>query len=380
MSLIPVHWIIAAFNIITCIYDCTAYVGERIFNFISTLVWNLTGYDQYFVFQDNCPTPIPYRVFMLGGTGRYKWYYNTRTREFEAWVEGAKREFLPALSLNIRQDYEGEDGPNNRYEYDLTKWLDTVKFKTVSGFFPHPMQLVAAWSLHSGVWPSFVTATDKTTRITMMSGLDGESYDINVSTIISRFRWRDFAAGSAGTESEGAEESESESESESEPEEEEGKESGSESEEEEGKESESEAESEEEEGKESESESEEEDKESESESDAESKEEDKESESESESEAEKSDDETEESEESDVSKSATSASEVKDTDAKQLVCDKALFMAGGTDEIPTWTNEWSIMPSSMVTFMSTFSMYDQIGLPPIEGYISTVNPDMEAVD
>ncbi len=306
------------------------YVGERIFNFFNTMIWSLCGYDQVYVFQDNCPTPIPYRAFMLGGTGRYKWYYNTRSREFEAWIQGAKRQFIPALSINIRQDYTDEEGPNNRYEYDLTRWLDTVKFKTVDEFFPHPMQLVAAWSLHSGIWPSFVSRPDKQTRITMMSGMDGETYDINVATEISRFRWRDFAAGRAGVVSSPEETDESESEDEAEDSESEGEESEGEESESEGEESESEGEEAESEGEESES------------------------------------------------------GQSEETEAKEsepLVCEsKALFLAGPTEEIPTWTSDWTIMPSSFASFISTMNLYSEIGLPPIDGYVPTVNPDMEAVD
>lgn len=363
MRLIPVHWIMAAFNVVTWLYDATAYVFERIFSFGNSLVWNLTGYDQYYVFQDNCPTPIPYRAYMLGGTGRYKWYYNARTHEFEAWIEGAKKQFLPALSINIRQDYTSEDGPNNRYEYDLTRWLDTVKFKTTDDFFPHPMQLVSAWSLHSGIWPSFVTASNKTTRITMMSGMDGESYDIDVSTTISRFRWREFVAGTAGNVS--SDESESEAtESESEA---------TESTESEATKSDSESEAES-----TESEATESDSESDAESEAEecdrksvTCESNSKGEDDSKSVTCKSDT------ESDVSKSATSASIDENQKVDYVVSEKALFLAGGTDEIPTWSADWTIMPSSFTSFMSTMQLYGEVGLPP---YTPVVNPDMEAVD
>jgi hypothetical protein len=304
IRLVPVHWVLWFLNVVTWLYDAVIYIGERIVNFFNTMIWSLCGYDQLYVFQDNCPTPIPYRAFMLGGTGRYKWYYNARSREFEAWIQGAKRQFIPALSINIRQDYTDEEGPNNSYEYDLTRWLDTVKFKTVDEFFPHPMQLVAAWSLHSGVWPSFVSRPDKQTCITMLSGMDGETYDINVSTEISRFRWRDFAAGRAGVVSSPEESEEEESEAE-------------------------------------------------------------ESEEVEQSEAE----ESEEAEQSEVEES------------EPLVCEsKALFLAGGTEEIPPWTSDWTIMPSSFASFVSTMNLYSDVGLPAIDGYVSTVNPDMDAVD
>jgi hypothetical protein len=349
IRLVPVHWVLGFFNVVTWLYDAVLYVGERIFNFFNTMIWNLVGYDQVYVFQDNCPTPIPYRAFMLGGTGRYKWYYNTRSREFEAWVEGAKRQFIPALSINIRQDYNDEDGPNNRYEYDLTKWLDTVKFKTVDEFFPHPMQLVAAWSLHSGIWPSFVSRPDKQTRITMVSGMDGETYDINVATEISRFRWRDFAAGRAGTVS-----SPEESDSEDESDESDVEESAS----------------------------------SPVSSDAESQA----ASSPDSSDAESEDEQESESDSSDAeSVSSPDGSDVEEQEQKTKVeetteASKALFLANSVvDEIsawsnPSWSSEWTIMPSSFASFASTIQLYTEVGLPPIEGYVPTVNPDMEAVD
>lgn len=211
---IPVHWLVGFFNMMSVIYDFIVGTAERIWTFGSTIAWNLTGLDQYVVFQDENPTPIPYRFYMLGGIGGREWFYNMRSRTFELNVRGVSRKFLPALTI----EYFGS--ADRRLMYDLTKWLDTVTFRSTDGVFPHPMQLVAAWSLHSGIWPSFQNEVD---RLTMMCGADGNNYNVPISLVASPFSWRRFAAGemeesesdeeSESTESEATEESESEAES-----------------------------------------------------------------------------------------------------------------------------------------------------------------------
>ena len=157
--------------------DITYGTAERLLTFFSTVFWNLTGLDQYYVFQDQNPAPIPYRSFMLGGLGDREWYYNVRTRVFELHARGISRKFLPALAIEFNQSVDGGDEGTRRIIYDLTKWVDSVTFKSYEGVFPHPMQLVAAWSLHSGVWPSFHNDDENQLKLTMMCGEDGKMFE-----------------------------------------------------------------------------------------------------------------------------------------------------------------------------------------------------------
>ncbi len=200
---IPVHWLVGFFNIMSVFCDVVYGTAERTWTFFSTLFWNLTGLDQYVVFQDLNPTPIPYRFYMLGGLGDREWYYNMRTRVFELKARGISRKFLPALTIEYNQRVDrGDDDGTRRIIYDLTKWVDSVTFISFDGIFPHPMQLVAAWSLHTGIWPSFHNDDENQLKLTMMCGADGNSYDVPISLSASPFSWRRFAAGNEGSSTE----------------------------------------------------------------------------------------------------------------------------------------------------------------------------------
>jgi len=216
---IPVQWLLGFFNIMNAACDFIVGAAERTWSFGSTLVWNLTGLDQYYVFQDQNPTPIPYRSFWLGGLGDRSWYYNTRTRVFELNAKGAARKFIPVLAI----EYNHRVHEDHNIQYDLTKWLDSLTFKSVEGVFPHPMQLVAAWSLHSGIWSSFHNDDRNQIKLSMMCGDDGNTYDIPVDLKASEFSWRRFANGQEGSEtsSSGSEEETSQEEDEEDEEEDE---------------------------------------------------------------------------------------------------------------------------------------------------------------
>lgn len=209
---IPVNWLVGFLNLTSVVCDFVQGTAECIWTFFSTMFWNLTGLDQYVVFQDQNPTPIPYRSYMLGGLGEREWYYNMRSRVFELKARGTSRKFLPAITIEFNQSIDDSNNDSSRHiMYDLTKWIDSVTFKSFDGVFPHPMQLVSAWSLHSGIWPSFHTDNEHQLKLTMMCGSDGNSYDVPISLVASPFSWRRFAAGNEGSSTEDSDSDESES-------------------------------------------------------------------------------------------------------------------------------------------------------------------------
>lgn len=177
------HWIIGFFNVVNFAVDLVHGILNRTCSFAMTNFWNLSGLDAYYVFLDANPSSIPYPKFVLGGIYEQKWYYNTRTREFTYGdYRTTGRTYLPAIMGTYK--HVRDDG----YEtaYDITEFLNKLKFKSFPHIFPTPAQLLNAWSLHSGVWLSLERSGTHT--LTVMNGNNGEDVVIPL-TYGNRFPW-----------------------------------------------------------------------------------------------------------------------------------------------------------------------------------------------
>lgn len=186
---IPVAWLLEILNVSTAIFNFFAAVVERIASFFGANLWNLSGLDAYYVFIDENPIPIHYPKFLIGGIYDKVWFYNVRTREFTYGLgEDTTVQYLPTLTAIYRSlNTDGEFT-----SFDITEHITRMTFKTLPGIFPTPMQLVGAWSLHSGIWPSMMQSRYRHI-ITMMDGTTAEDVDVDVGLKAAKFNWLTFS-------------------------------------------------------------------------------------------------------------------------------------------------------------------------------------------
>jgi hypothetical protein len=203
---IPVHWIIGFFDVVNFAVDLVHGILNRTCSFAMTNFWNLSGLDTYYVFLDENPSPIPYPKFVMGGIYEQKWYYSTRTREFSYGdYRSTARTYLPA----IMGTYKHVRNDGDETTYDITEFLNKLKFKSFPHIFPTPAQLLNAWSLHSGIWLSLERGGAHT--LTVMNGNTGEDVVIPL-TYGNRFPWTTLIVDSeSDTDSESEEDSDSDS-------------------------------------------------------------------------------------------------------------------------------------------------------------------------
>jgi hypothetical protein len=186
---IPVLWLLEILNIGSMIFNFISAVFERITSFFTTNAWNLSGLDTYYVFIDENPIPIHYPKFLIGGIYDKLWFYNVRTREFTYGLDTDTRiEYLPALTAIYRSFTTNREFST----FDITGDLIRMTFRTYPGIFPTPMQLVGAWSLHSGIWPSMMQTKYKHV-ITMMNCQTAEDLDVSIGLKASKFDWNTFS-------------------------------------------------------------------------------------------------------------------------------------------------------------------------------------------
>ncbi len=179
---VPVYWLVALFNIGCGIYNIIEYGLERTWSFGSAIFNNLIGFDRYFIFLNNSCVPIPYHFY--GGTrGEGAWLYDSRSRIFQSCTGGMlKRQVLPWLTMDLECTINGE-----RCEYNLSDWMEGVTFYAAPGEFPHPLQLLTAWSLNSRVWPSLMR--DANTQLKIIRAHDGEDMSLHMYKDFSQFAW-----------------------------------------------------------------------------------------------------------------------------------------------------------------------------------------------
>ncbi len=180
---VPVSWLVALYNISCGAYNIIEYGVERVWSFGSAICNNLVGFDKYFVFLNNSCVPIPYN-FYGGARGDGNWLYDARNRVFQycGGDSAMKRQVLPWLTMDLECTISGE-----RREYELSGWMESVTFFGPSGFFPHPLQILAAWSLHSRIWPSLMR--DANTQLKIIRAHDGEDMSLHMYKDFSNFAW-----------------------------------------------------------------------------------------------------------------------------------------------------------------------------------------------
>lgn len=194
---VPVSWLVALFNIGCGIYNIIEYGVERVWSFGSAICNNLVGFDRYFIFLNNSCVPIPYH-FYGGSRGEGAWLYDSRNRVFQSCTgETLKRQVLPWLTMDLECTIKGE-----RCEYNLSDWMESVTFYAPNGEFPHPLQLLAAWSLNSHVWPSL--QHEANTQLKIIRAHDGEDMSLHMYKDFSQFAWCEttFEDNEGGSDSE----------------------------------------------------------------------------------------------------------------------------------------------------------------------------------
>lgn len=179
---VPIYWLVALFNIGCGIYNIIEYGLERTWSFGSAIFNNLIGFDRYFIFLNNSCVPIPYHFY--GGTrGEGAWLYDSRNKVFQSCNgDVLKRQVLPWLTMDLECTIRDE-----RCEYNLSDWMEGVTFYAPVGEFPHPLQLLAAWSLNSRVWPSLMR--DANTQLKIIRAHDGEDMSLHMYKDFSNFAW-----------------------------------------------------------------------------------------------------------------------------------------------------------------------------------------------
>ncbi len=179
---VPVYWLVALFNIGCGIYNIIDYSLERVWSFGSAIFNNLIGFDRYFIFLNNSCVPIPYH-FYGGSRGEGSWLYDSRARVFQSCSSGEqKRQVLPWLTMDLECTINDE-----RREYNLSEWMESVTFYAPAGHFPHPLQLLAAWSINSRVWPSL--QREANTQLKIIRAHDGEDMSLHMYKDFSQFAW-----------------------------------------------------------------------------------------------------------------------------------------------------------------------------------------------
>jgi hypothetical protein len=179
---VPVYWLVALFNIGCGIYNIIDYGLERVWSFGSAIFNNLIGFDRYFIFLNNSCVPIPYH-FYGGSRGNGSWLYDSRNKVFQSCTgEVLKRQVIPWLTMDLECTIRDE-----RCEYNLSDWMNDVTFYAPPEQFPHPLQLLSAWSLNSRVWPSLMR--DANTQLKIIRAHDGEDMSLHMYKDFSNFAW-----------------------------------------------------------------------------------------------------------------------------------------------------------------------------------------------
>jgi hypothetical protein len=194
LKVVPMHYLLSLFNCGNSAYTGVRYIIRRILSFLLSILMSLLGWDQEYVFLDNSPYPIPYSSFVIGGYYKFVWRYNARTHTFRALNHEQTEQNLPALSLEVDQFYVDAFGDEIKTQYNLSDWLSNVKFYSSKGHYPHPVQLISAWSLTSGIWFSYMSIAGNRikTLIRMMNCNDGSDYEYEMSASVCDFKWRRF--------------------------------------------------------------------------------------------------------------------------------------------------------------------------------------------
>lgn len=183
---VPINWIVGILNLLSGFCGVFTWTGERIWSFVNALWYNITGFDKYFIFLDDSPVPIPYWYY--GGTpGSKAWLYDARNKVFYGCVDESlnKKENLPVLAMNLICKYRGDD-----VMYDMSEWLEGVTFYTNNENFPHPLQLLSAWSLENRFWPS--TRERDSTALEVINAQTGDTEFIPLTQAVCEHPWYNF--------------------------------------------------------------------------------------------------------------------------------------------------------------------------------------------
>jgi len=173
-------------NIISAICGACGWTVERIWSFFTALWYNICGFDRYFVFMDESPVPIPYMHFG-GHPGSNCWLYDARNKVFYGCDNESKnkKEFLPVLSMELIWNKSGE-----LVGCDMSAWLERLQIYTYNERFPHPLQILSAWSLDSYIWPA--TKRQSKTVLETISAQTGDTEYIHVYQDVCKHAWYDF--------------------------------------------------------------------------------------------------------------------------------------------------------------------------------------------
>ncbi len=183
---VPVNWIVGSMNIITAIGSVCGWTVERIWSFFTAVWYNICGFDRYFVFMDESPVPIPYMHFG-GYPGSNCWLYDARNKVFYGCDNESKnkKEFLPVLSMELIWNKGGE-----LVGCDMSSWLERLQIYTYNERFPHPLQILSAWSLDSYIWPA--TKRQSKTVLETISAQTGDTEYIHLYQEVCKHAWYDF--------------------------------------------------------------------------------------------------------------------------------------------------------------------------------------------
>ncbi len=184
---VPVNWVIAILNMFFGVWNVFSWCGERTWSFINALWYNLIGFDKYFIFMDNSPVPIPYWYFD-GHSGHGAWLYDARNKVFTYCVDEGnnKTEHLPILAMALHaKKYNNEND-----EFDMCDWMENLKIYTHNERFPHPLQLLSAWSLSSRFWPA--TQPNSNSWLEVINSQTGDEERIDLIQNVKRHYWYDY--------------------------------------------------------------------------------------------------------------------------------------------------------------------------------------------
>ncbi len=183
---VPVNWIVGSMNIVTSVLGVFGWTVERIWSFFTALWYNICGFDKYFIFMDNSPVPIPYLHFG-GNPGSNCWLYDARNKIFYGCDDENKnkKEFLPVLSMEVIWQRRGEFVSS-----DMSSWLEQLQIYTYDERFPHPLQILSAWSLDSYLWPA--TMRSSKTLLETISAQTGDTEYIHLYQNVCKHAWYDF--------------------------------------------------------------------------------------------------------------------------------------------------------------------------------------------
>jgi hypothetical protein len=115
---------------------------------IKTIISQLLGPKEYlFFYEYNVPCLRSTVNVEASGSAKVEWIYDADKRVFYQYDYANKyREHpsrLPVLSIEVIE--------NNKVLYDLTDFLDTLRFVSCGDSAPSIEQLIGAWSLSSGI-------------------------------------------------------------------------------------------------------------------------------------------------------------------------------------------------------------------------------------